>query len=137
MTVTSKHRSCQLVPANGISRSAGHLKIPNLNSKVRGKYVSNIRDLTKKIRIFEYYLVSKILESESEYSRFEEKDSNLNRIRIYSIISVTDIIHISPRNHHHHILCKNLAFTAIFKTRLDLRLNEKSRHFLMFIKQFI
>ena len=32
-------------------------------------------------------MVSKILESESEYSRFEEKDSNPNRIRIYSIIS--------------------------------------------------
>ena len=37
---------------------------------------------------FEYYSVSKILESESEYSRFEEKNSNPNRIRIYSIISV-------------------------------------------------
>ena len=37
VTVTSKHRSGPLVPANGISRSAGHLKIPNLYSKLRGK----------------------------------------------------------------------------------------------------
>ena len=46
-----------------------------------------IQDSRKKIRIFEYYSVSKILESESKYSRFKEKDLNPNRIRIYSIIS--------------------------------------------------
>ena len=70
MTVTSKHRSCPLVPANGISRSAGQLKITNLYSKLRGKICF-------------------------KYSRFEEKDSNIRilfglqnsriRIRIFKI----------------------------------------------------
>ena len=70
VTVTSKHRSCPLVPANGISRSAGQLKITNLFSKLRGKICF-------------------------KYSRFEEKDSNIRilfglqnsriRIRIFEI----------------------------------------------------
>ena len=70
VTVTSKYRSCPLVPANGISKSPGHLKIPNLNSKLRGKICF-------------------------KYSRFEEKDSNIRilfglqnsriRIRIFEI----------------------------------------------------
>ena len=70
MTVTSKHRSCPLVPANGISRSAGQLKITNLYSKLRGKICF-------------------------KYSRFEAKDSNIRilfglqnsriRIRIFEI----------------------------------------------------
>ena len=70
MTVTSKHRSCQLVPKNGISKSAGHLKIPNLYSKFREKICF-------------------------KYSRFKEKDSNIRiifelkncriRIRIFEI----------------------------------------------------
>ena len=55
MTVTSKHRSCQLVPKNGISKSAGHLKIPNLYSKFREKM-------------------------SFKYSRFKEKDSNIRII---------------------------------------------------------
>ena len=64
------HRSCPLVPANGISKSPGHLKIPNLNSKLRGNICF-------------------------KYSRFEEKDSNIRiifglkncriRIRIFEI----------------------------------------------------
>ena len=64
------HRSCPLVPANGISKSPGHLKIPNLNSKLREKICF-------------------------KYSRFEEKDSNIRilfglqnsriRIRIFEI----------------------------------------------------
>ena len=49
------HRSCPLVPANGISKSPGHLKIPNLNSKLRGNICF-------------------------KYSRFEEKDSNIQII---------------------------------------------------------
>ena len=63
-------RSCPLVPANGISKSPGHLKIPNLNSKLREKICF-------------------------KYSRFKEKDSNIRiifglkncriRIRIFEI----------------------------------------------------
>ena len=49
------HRSCPLVPANGISRSTGQLKITNLFSKLRGKICF-------------------------KYSRFEEKDSNIQII---------------------------------------------------------
>ena len=68
MTVTSKHRSCQLVPKNGISKSAGHLKIPNLYSKFRDQICF-------------------------KYSRFKEKDLNIRiifelkncRIRIFEI----------------------------------------------------
>ena len=52
MTVTSKHRSCPLMPENGISRSAGQLKITNLYSKLRWKICF-------------------------KYSRFEEKDKNI------------------------------------------------------------
>ena len=55
VTVTSMHMSCPLVPANGISKSPGHLKIPNSNSKLRGKICF-------------------------KYSRFEEKDSNIRII---------------------------------------------------------
>ena len=70
MTVTSIHRSCPLVPATGISKSPGHLKFPNLNSKLREKICF-------------------------KYSRFKEKDSNIRiifglkncriRIRIFEI----------------------------------------------------
>ena len=63
-------RSCPLVPANWISKSAGQLKITNLYSKLRGKICF-------------------------KYSRFEKKDSNIRilfglqnsriRIRIFEI----------------------------------------------------
>ena len=48
-------RSCPLVPAYGISKSPGHIKIPNLNSKLREKICF-------------------------KYSRFGEKQSNIQII---------------------------------------------------------
>ena len=57
---------------------------------------------------FEYYSVSKILESESEYSRFEEKDSNPNRIRIYSIISALCCIFVYDLKTYDNVRINNI-----------------------------
>jgi len=106
-TLSDSHVQAQILPISAWQMgSAGQQdlffesKFPILIQIKEEKYVSNIRDSRKKIRIFEYYSVFKILESESEYSRFEEKDSNLNRIRIYSIISDTKVTCSDPKVTH-------------------------------------
>ena len=120
VTVTSKHRSCPLVPANGISRSAGQLKITNLFSKLRGKICF-------------------------KYSRFEEKDSNIRilfglqnsriRIRIFEIRGKRFESESNP-NIFVHLCCGSLgADIPVEGAAADTHIGSSNNQNILFLRQ--